>query len=97
MCNRRCLHSSMTSILCTASEGPSRTVQTALRCPRPENNLCRRTERVVGFVLLYIELKSMSIWVVLDLLEQFTNTIAVSLLHNRTWQSRISEVNVNLV
>ena len=35
MCNRRCLHSSMIGMLCTAFLGPSRTIQTALRCPRP--------------------------------------------------------------
>ena len=59
--------------------------------------LCRRTERVVGFVLLWIELKSMSIWMVLDLLNQFTNTRALSLLHNRMWESRNLEVHVHLV
>ena len=37
MCNSRCLHSTMISILCTASQGPSRTIQTALRSPRPES------------------------------------------------------------
>ena len=37
MCNRRCLHSNMIGMLCTASQGPSRTVQTALRCPRPKS------------------------------------------------------------
>ena len=35
--------------------------------------------------------------VVLDLLNEFTNTIVVSLFHNRMWQSRNSEVDVNLV
>ena len=59
--------------------------------------LCRRTERVVGFVLLKIALKSMSVRVVLDLLDQFTNTRVLSLFHNRMWQSRYSEVDVNLV
>ena len=39
----------------------------------------------------------MSIWVVLDLFNQFTNTRALSLLHNRKWQSRKSEVHVHLV
>ena len=37
MCNGRCLHSSMIGIVRTASKGPSRTVQTGLRCPRPES------------------------------------------------------------
>ena len=36
----------------------------------------------------------MSIWVILDLLNQFTNTRALSLLHNRMWQSRNSKVHV---
>ena len=39
----------------------------------------------------------MSVRVVLDLLDQFTNTIVLSLFHNRMWQSKYSEVNVNLV
>ena len=38
MYNRRCLHSSTIGMLCTASWGPSRTIQTALRCPRPESS-----------------------------------------------------------
>ena len=38
----------------------------------------------------------MSIWVVLDLLNQFTNTRALSLFHNRLWQSKNSEVNVHI-
>ena len=39
----------------------------------------------------------MSMWVVLDLLNQFTNTRVLSLFHNRMWQSKYSEVNVHLV
>ena len=39
----------------------------------------------------------MSIWACLDLLNQFTNTRALSLLHNRMWQSRNSGVHVHLV
>ena len=35
----------------------------------------------------------MSVRVVLDLLDQFTNTTALSLFHNRMWQSKYSEVN----
>ena len=37
MCIRRCLHSSMISILCTASWDQSRTIQTAPHCPCPES------------------------------------------------------------
>ena len=37
MYSRRCLHSSMIRMLCTASWGPSQTKQTPLRCPRPES------------------------------------------------------------
>ena len=37
MCYRRCLHSSMIGTLCIAFQGLSRTVQTALRCPRPDS------------------------------------------------------------
>ena len=37
MCIRRCLHSSMKSILCTASWDQSRTIQTAPHCPCPES------------------------------------------------------------
>ena len=33
----------------------------------------------------------------LDLLNEFTNTIVISLFHNRMWQSGYSEVDVNLV
>ena len=36
MCKTQCLRSNMTGILCTASLDPSRTIQTALHCPRPE-------------------------------------------------------------
>ena len=96
MCNRRCLHSSMIGMLCTASWDPSRTIQTALRCTRPESfslpshwtgsRLCCRSSW-----------RAMSIWVVLGLLNQFTNTIALSLYHNRMWQSKNSEVHVHLV
>ena len=39
----------------------------------------------------------MSIWVVLDLLDQLTNTRVLSLFHNRMWQSKYSEVHVHLV
>ena len=39
----------------------------------------------------------MSVRVVLDLLDQLTNTRVLSLFHNRMWQSRYSEVNVHLV
>ena len=35
--------------------------------------------------------------VVHDLLNELTNTTVLSLLHNRMWQSRNSEVDVNLV
>ena len=35
--------------------------------------------------------------VVLDLLHELTNTIVLSLFHNRMWQSGCSEVEVNLV
>ena len=35
--------------------------------------------------------------VVLDLLDKFTNTVVLSLFHNRMWQSEYSEVDVNLV
>ena len=49
--------------------------------------LCHRTERVVGFVLLQISLKILSVRVVLDLLDKFTNTIVLSLFHNRMWKS----------
>ena len=59
--------------------------------------LGRRTELVVGFVLLYTSLKRLSVRVVLDLLDQFTNTTVLSLFHNRMWQSGYSEVDVNLV
>ena len=59
--------------------------------------LGRRTELVVGFVLLYTSLKRLSVRVVLDLLGQFTNTTVLSLFHNRMWQSVYSEVDVNLV
>ena len=38
MYSRRCLHSSMIGMPCTASWGPSRTIQTALRCPHPESS-----------------------------------------------------------
>ena len=38
MCNRRCLHSNMIGMLCTASLGPSRTIQTTQRCQRPESS-----------------------------------------------------------
>ena len=57
MCNRRCLHSSMIGMLCTPFWGPSRTVQKALRCPRPESSVltldwtgCR-----LGFVVDLVE------------------------------------------
>ena len=59
--------------------------------------LWRRTERVVGFVLMKISLKRLSVRMVLNLLDQFTNTRILSIFHNRMWQSRYSEVNVNLV
>ena len=36
----------------------------------------------------------MSVRVVLDLLDQFTNTRVLSLFHTRMWQSRYSEVQV---
>ena len=39
----------------------------------------------------------MSVSVYLDLLDQFTNTRALSLFHNRMWQSKNSEVHVHLV
>ena len=39
----------------------------------------------------------MSVRVVLNFLNQFSNTRALSLLHNRMWQSRNSEVHVHLV
>ena len=39
MYNRRCLHSRMVGMLCTASWGPSRTIQKALRCPLPESSV----------------------------------------------------------
>ena len=39
----------------------------------------------------------MSVRVVLNLLEKFTNTRALSVLHNRMWQSKNSEVNIHLV
>ena len=39
----------------------------------------------------------MSVRVVLDLLDQFTNTRVLILFQNRMWQSRNSEVNVHLV
>ena len=39
MCNRRCLHSNMMGMLCTASWSPSRAIQTILRCPRPESSV----------------------------------------------------------
>ena len=57
MCNGRCLHSSMIGMLCTPFWGPSRTVQKALRCPRPESSVltldwagCR-----LGFVVDLVE------------------------------------------
>ena len=34
-CHRQCLHSNMIGIFCTASQVPSRTIQTALHCPVP--------------------------------------------------------------
>ena len=37
MYNRLCLHSNMIGMLCIASWSPSRTIQTALRCPSPES------------------------------------------------------------
>ena len=37
MCNIRCLRSSTIGVLCTASWVLSRTIQTALRCSRPES------------------------------------------------------------
>ena len=36
--NRRCLHSNMIGMLCTASLGLSQTIQTALHCPRPKSS-----------------------------------------------------------
>ena len=39
----------------------------------------------------------MSVRVVLDLLDQVTNTRVLRLFHKRVWQSGYSEVNVNLV
>ena len=47
--------------------------------------------------LLSISLKSLSMVVVLDFLHEFTNTIVLSLFHNRMWPSGYSEVDVNLV
>ena len=52
MCNIRCLHSSMIGMLCTASQGPSRTVETALRCPRPES--CALTSHWTGCRLCFV-------------------------------------------
>ena len=52
MYNRRCLHSSMIGMLCTASWGPSRAVQTALRCPLPES--CALTPHWTGCRLCFV-------------------------------------------
>ena len=59
--------------------------------------LGRRTERVAGFVLLWVLLTRLSVRVILDLPDKFTNTTVVNLFHNRMWQSTYSEVDVILV
>ena len=59
--------------------------------------LGRRTERVAGFVLLWVLLTRLSVRVILDLPDKFTNTTVVNLFHNRMWQSTNSEVDVILV
>ena len=50
---------------------------------------------MVGFVLLWISLKRLSVRVVLDLLHELTNTRVLSLFHSRMWQSKYSEINVH--
>ena len=98
MCNRRCLRSNMIGILCTASQGLSRTIQTALHCPCPESFswtsqwtgcrlcfCCRSRWRDCRWGWFSIFLKS------------FTNTRAFSLFHNWMWQCGYPEVDVNLV
>ena len=57
--------------------------------------LGRRTKWTVGVILLQIGLKRLSVTVVLDLLDKFTNTVVFGLFHNRMWQSGHSEVDVN--
>ena len=55
-----------------------------------------RTERIVRLVLSQILLKSMSVWVVLNFLNQFSSACTLR-MHNRMWYSWNSEVHVHLV
>ena len=87
MCNRRCLHSSMIGMLCTAFWGPSRALKQLHVVHVLNHLLWFRIERVVNFVLLWILLKNMSNCGVLDFLNRFTNTRAFILFHNRMWKS----------
>ena len=97
MCNRRCVHPNMIGMLCTASLGPSRTVQTALRCPRPDSFAISSYWTGCGLCFVVDLVEEHADLVVFDLLNQFRNTRALRMIHNRMRQSSNSEINVHHV
>ena len=78
----------MIDILCTVLWVPYRVVHTIRRSQLHESFL---------LTLLEIALKSMSVRVVLDFLNQFSNAGAMQLFHGRMWYAWNVEVNVLLV
>ena len=86
-CNRRCLDSSTIGTLCLRLRVRLEQFKQLYVAHVLNHFLGRHAERVVGFVLLKISLKRLSVRVVLDLLDQFMNTRVLSLFHNRMWRT----------